>query len=345
MAELGQARRQRLVISIVVGLVIVGLLVVILDWREVRKVVGETDWRLVPVALLFTAISYTCLSLNFATASRNFGIPMRWRDLSAVGFVSTNLNFLLSSAGTAGFSVRFLLMRDQGVVSRDIVAASLFDGYLSSLGHLALLSIGLAYLVAKHPLSPGATVAAGIAAVLLVALLFAATAVVFVRPLRTAVLRTLGKVGRRLRRRDLTTTFDDFDATMSRGVSVVRTRPLLLVLMVGLVAADWTASVGALWFCFDALGDPISLGVLLTGFALGITAGLLSMVPGGLGVQEASMAGMYALLGVPLQKAVLASILFRVVYYLVPYLVSLGFYGWLLRKVARPEMKGRISEE
>jgi uncharacterized protein (TIRG00374 family) len=334
-AEHTKPHRRRLVISIVVSLALIGLLVVLLDWRQVHKILGEADWKLAPLALLFTAISYACLSVNFATASRIFGIRMRRRDLSAIGFVSINLNYLLSSGGAAGYSVRFLLMREQGAALRDIVAASLFDTYLGSLGLLALLAIGLSYLLAKHPLSPGATVAVAIAAVLLVALFVAATAVVFVRSLRTGILRVLGKLVRRLARRDLTAPLDEFDATMSRGVSVVRDRPLLLALMIALVVADWAASTAALWFCFDALGDPISLGVLVTGFALGVTAGVLSMVPGGLGVQEGSMAGVYALLGAPLHKAVLASILFRVVYYLIPYLVSLGFYWWLLRRVAR----------
>ena len=36
--------------------------------------------------------------------------------------------------------------------------------------------------------------------------------------------------------------------------------------------------------------------------------------------------------------AVLASILFRVVYYLIPYLVSLGFYWRLLRQVGHAEI-------
>jgi len=49
------------------------------------------------------------------------------------------------------------------------------------------------------------------------------------------------------------------------------------------------------------------------------------------------MAGIYALLGVPLQQAVLAAILFRVVYYLIPYVVSLGFYWHLLRRVSRDQ--------
>jgi uncharacterized protein (TIRG00374 family) len=115
----------------------------------------------------------------------------------------------------------------------------------------------------------------------------------------------------------------------------MRAHRSLLLVLVGLTVADRTCSVAALWFCFDALGDPISLGVLLTGFSMGVTAGVLSMVPGGLGVQEGSMASVYALLGVSLQQAALAAILFRVVYYLIPYLASLGLYWRLLRQVGR----------
>jgi uncharacterized protein (TIRG00374 family) len=73
-------------------------------------------------------------------------------------------------------------------------------------------------------------------------------------------------------------------------------------------------------------------GTLITGFSLGITAGFVSMVPGGLGVQEGSLAGIYALFGIPIGTAVLAAILFRIVYYFVPFLVSLGFYRRLLRE-------------
>jgi uncharacterized protein (TIRG00374 family) len=327
--------RSRLAVGLVVAMALVGLLLVVLDWQKVQRILGETDWKLVPAALLFTAISYACLSFVFATANRIFGIRMSWRDLSAIGFVSTTLNYLISAGGAAGYSVRFLLMRGRGAATRDIVAASVFNSYLEILGMLVMLPIGLGHLFLKHTLHQPATVAVGVAAILLVALFLAATGVIFARSLRTRVLSGLAKVLRWLTRRDLSGALQDLGATMSRGVHAVQAQPWSLVLMIALVAVDWAASVAALWFCFDALGDPISPGVLLTGFSLGVTAGALSMVPGGLGVQEGSMAGLYALLGVPLEKAVLASILFRLVYYLVPFLVSLVFYWRLLRQQGR----------
>ena len=82
-----------------------------------------------------------------------------------------------------------------------------------------------------------------------------------------------------------------------------------------LVLPDRIARVAVAWVCFQALGGDAGLGVITTGFAVGVAVGVMSMVPGGLGVQEGSMAGTYHLLGVPLEEAVLAAMLFRAVYY------------------------------
>ena len=52
---------------------------------------------------------------------------------------------------------------------------------------------------------------------------------------------------------------------------------------------------------------------------------MVSMIPGGLGIVEGSMAGIFYLFGVPLEQATLASVLFRVIYYLVPFALSALF--------------------
>ena len=44
------------------------------------------------------------------------------------------------------------------------------------------------------------------------------------------------------------------------------------------------------------------------------------------------MAGAYHLLGVPFEQAVLVSFLFRLVYYMIPFGVSLLFYRSVLRE-------------
>jgi hypothetical protein len=47
---------------------------------------------------------------------------------------------------------------------------------------------------------------------------------------------------------------------------------------------------------------------------------------------------MYALFGVPFTQAVLASVLFRVVYDFIPFVVSLGFYRRVMRGPGQASM-------
>jgi uncharacterized protein (TIRG00374 family) len=98
-------------------------------------------------------------------------------------------------------------------------------------------------------------------------------------------------------------------------------------LLLALLIADWLFTVATLFFAFRAFGLSVSPGVVLTGFFVGLSAGSLSMIPGGVGVQDASMAGVYVLLGVALEPALLATILFRACYYFIPFLAALLGYG------------------
>jgi uncharacterized protein (TIRG00374 family) len=127
------------------------------------------------------------------------------------------------------------------------------------------------------------------------------------------------------------------DETLTRGVQAVRRTPSQLAWVMSLTWLDWLASVIVLSFCLDAFGPAVPFGVVVTGFVLGIMAGLMSMIPGGLGVQEGSMTGVFALLGVPFGQAFLAAILFRAVFFFLPYVISLGFSRWLLRPGQLPD--------
>jgi len=55
----------------------------------------------------------------------------------------------------------------------------------------------------------------------------------------------------------------------------------------------------------------VHIGILITGFNFGITLTVISFIPGDLGVQEASIAGILAIFGVPFTQGVLGAMLFR----------------------------------
>jgi uncharacterized protein (TIRG00374 family) len=237
----------------------------------------------------------------------------------------------VASGGVAGYSLRFLLIKKRGLPIKGVVVASLFHSTLNNLFLFALVPIGLVFLLLDYPLPKGEVINIGFAAGLLFVLVVLVILVVFSDALRARVLGTASRVWRSITHREVERQLEDFNSTLAQGVGSIKVHPLALFLPLILVVSDWASMVTVLGFCFDALGDPIGPGVLLIGFAVGIAVGLLSMVPGGLGVQEGSMAAVYALLGVPFGQAVLAAILFRTVYYVIPFLVSLSFYWRLMR--------------
>jgi len=314
-----------------------GLIFIALDLGQIRTVLATASARPIPFALAATLVSYLCISFSFAQVGKLLGVNMKTRDLTQVGFVSTVLNHVVSSGGAAGYSVRYSLMNRHGVSMREVLAVSFLHFYLTAPAMIGMLPVGLLYLSRHAALKSGtAALLAALAGVVFLAAVLA-TMILFSTRLRQGLITTLVRFIRRLAKRDVAPSLLRFDETLTQGVQAMRRQPALMIVIQFLVLTDWIASVVALWFCFQSLGVTLLPGQVITGFVIGIVAGVASMIPGGLGVQEGSMAGIFALLGVGIDRAVLASILFRVLYFFVPYLVSLLFYWGLLRQAVAPE--------
>lgn len=325
------APKRLAVALILLILLLAGAVLVAFDWTEFAAVLERAEWRPLLGAVAITAVSYTCISLAFAVVARLLGIQMRYRDLSEIGFVSIVLNHILTTGGVAGYSVRYILMRRHRVALKDVAAASILHFYLSGLDMIIMLPVAFLYLLVHATLPRGVIAVVGLMTVLMAAVAIIATALIFLERWRSQVVRLLTRLGRKMLRRDLSETLQRFDATLTRGVEAMRRHPSTIALVLTLTWIDWVGSVLVVWLCFYAVGEPIGLGVTLAGYVIGVMAGLLSMVPGGLGVQEGSMVGVFVLLGAPFRQALLVSILFRGLFFLLPYAASLVLYGRLLR--------------
>jgi hypothetical protein len=322
----------RIASAVIIAITMVGVILVAADWQKMRQVLAEADWRYLPIVLVFTFLSYAFYSYGFAVVAQMLDIPMRKRELAEICFISTVVNHVLTAGGLVGYSLRYLLMNMYKVSFKDVLSSSIFHVYLTSLDMLTILPLSFIYLLFNAPVPQGAAVALGLMTVAFLGVLFLTTGFVLIPDIRQPIIRLLAYLGTKILRRDYKPWFLQLDETMIRGGRAIRNRPILLAWIMTLTLADFICSITAMGFIFTALGTPVTPGVLVTGYVIGIMAGLLSMVPGGFGIQEASMAGIYALLGVPFEVAVLAAILFRVLYYLVPYFCILPFYNRLLHQ-------------
>ena len=138
--------------------------------------------------------------------------------------------------------------------------------------------------------------------------------------------------------RDASRFVDSFNNTANEGLYSLRHSSSTILVILGLVLVDWFGTLTALYVCFRIIGLSVGPGVLILGYLTGRTAGAISFTPGGAGVQEASMAGIYSLLGEPFSSVLIAAVLFRLVYYFIPFGISLAFYRNLVH-VAIKELK------
>ncbi len=329
-------RRRNAALQVAVLIVLLGVLVaaVAADWANARRVLRAADWRLLAPALVVTAFSYLCSSAAYAQAFRAFGVASRTPRLLLAGFVSMAVNNLITLGNVVGYSVGAILLRDRDTGLRDIAAASAFNSYLYFAVGTTCLPLSLLYVIAGRRLPPRAEAGLVLVVALGCTLAVIVNLAVFLPRVRSALLGFLGRVFRRLTRRHVESGLAAFDGSLTRGLALLRTRPVRLVGLLAAIIGDWLFCTAAVWFCFAALGIRLHPGVLLSGFFIGIAAGALSMLPGGVGVQDGSMAGVYALLGVPFGPALLAAVLFRVTYYLMPFAFGLAVYGRLLRTTA-----------
>ncbi len=322
----------RLATILILAITLVGVILVASDWQDMRKVLAEANWRYLPVILGLTFFSYAFYSYGYAVVSQMLQIRMRKRELAEVCFISTVVNHVLTTGGVVGYSLRYLLMSMYKVSFKDVISSSIFHVYLTSLDMLTFLPLSFIYLMLNATVPRGAAIALGLMTLIFTLVLILTTALVLVPSIRQPIINLLARLAIKILRRDYKPWLTQLDESLTLGGQAIRTRPLLLVWVMVLTLADFVCSIAAMGFIFKALGTSVTPGVLVTGYVIGIMAGLLSMVPGGFGIQEASMAGIYALLGVPVEVAILAAILFRFLYYIVPYFCILPFYNRLLHQ-------------
>jgi uncharacterized protein (TIRG00374 family) len=322
----------RLVTVITILVTLLGVIVIASDWQDMRQVLVQADWRYLPAALLFTFLSYACYSYAYAFVCELLDIQMRKRDLAQVCFISVVVNHVVTTGNILGYSLRYLLMKMYNVSFKDFLTSSFLHYYLTSLDMLIFLPLTFIYLLSHAVVPKVVVIALGLMTLLFTLILILTTILVLFPSRRQPIISILARLSLKILHRDIHNWLTQLDETLTRGTHAIRQRPKLLAWIMLLTLVDFICSITAMGFVFEALGPAVSPPALVTGYVIGIMAGVVSMVPGGYGVQEGSMAGIYALLGVQFEQAVLAAILFRILYYLVPYLLILLIYSNLLRR-------------
>jgi len=267
------------------------------DLAQFRAHLQEISPLSIAAALLFTAGSYTMLSLYDYLALRSVGHPLPWPRVALTSFVAFGIGHSVGFSSISGGSIRY----------RDYSAAGIPAWQLA--GAVALVSFTFVF---------------GVGTMLGFSLLLKTDAAARVLHLQPWQIRGLGVIVLALiAGYALLTGIRKMPLRIGkRSIKL----PTLGIALAQIAVSSADVSLAAATY-YALLPDNAAIDYLsfIGVYVLAIYAGTLSNVPGGLGVFESVMVLLLPTL--PLEAVLGSAVLYRAVYYLLPLMLALGVLG------------------
>lgn len=261
-------------------------------YEDLVTVIENTSWPDIGLAILFTALSFAALSVYDRQALAWVGRRAPLGQVALTSFCAYAVGNIAGFGPLTGGTIRYRFYSPLGVSPEDIAR---IIGYVTAAFGFGLLFVtGLGLSAADASLAhlvglPEVTVR--IAAIAILALVGAAIIAAAVGPAQIVVL----------------------------GHRIAVPSPGALGLQLAATVADLIASALVLWVLLPA--GPVNFATLLSVYAVAVGLGILSHVPGGVGVFETVILGALGT-RLPLDGLVGALLLYRVIYYVLPLAVA-----------------------
>jgi uncharacterized protein (TIRG00374 family) len=323
------ARLRRGLLLTGIGLVLVyAWMLVVTDEAGLVRTLEKADLRLLPLPLLATLLSYVTMSLSYEGIAQAAGCRVSSLDMLRITFVANTANYVLPTGGLSGFALRLVMLNKKGVPGGRAVLVSFTQTVLTNVMLMVFVVYGLVHLILSGRLTTAAIVALSVLVTALTLFLGGCMLMVYRRRLRARLLskasdlslRVLERLGRR---EALETRVSRFFLHLEEGMEFFADRPRAMVAPLFWIFLDWLFTVAVLYTACLAVGAQVTYGEAAIAFSVGIVVAIASFVPGGVGVLEVALAGMFATVGVPTEQSVLAIFVFRVCFYVIPVLLSL----------------------
>src|SRR5579862_3421506 len=269
-----------------------------INLRELVRALRATDWSTLISAGCFVAAGYLTLTFYDLFALRTIGrtdVPYRIAALG--GFTSYAVGHNVGASVFSGGAVRYRIYSTWGLSVIEVTKICFVAGLTFWLGNVTVLGLGILY-------APGAAQAMdhlplwcnSVLALVLLGMLGAYVAWVWIKP------RVIGR--------------DGWQVTLPGG-------PLTLVqIAIGIVDLGCCAAA-----MYMLVPDEPNLGFVTVAviFVAATLLGFASHAPGGLGVFDATM--MVALWQFDKEDLLAGLLLFRLLYYIIPFVISLVILG------------------
>jgi len=268
-----------------------------IDMEELKAAFGAASQRQMSLAILFTAVSYTLLTGYDYVALKQLKERISYRITAFASFTSYAVSFTLGFPLVTAGTVRYWVYSPHGVKAAKIASLTVIAGITFWLGMSAVLSWSLV----RH-----------------------ADQISFLANTRVSIAQLVGVLGFAALAAYFVWVAVMHPAVTVRGWRLELPGPRLSLVQMLIGAGDVCAAAGVLFVLLPG-GHGLSFETFLAVYVVACMLGIASHAPGGLGVFEATI--LIALAHLPTSGVLGALLLFRLLYYLAPFVLALAMLG------------------
>ena len=268
-----------------------------LSWAEMRAAIGATSNQQIFLACLLAAVSYLALTGYDALAVRHLQVRMPYRTTAFGSFASYAISFTLGFPLITGGTVRYWIYSRAGLSAGKVASLTVIAGFTFWIGMASVVAVSLIF--ASEALSNLDRLASWMNRGLGIGII-------------VAILAYLIWVSRGHRRVAL------------QGYKLQLPGALVTLGQIALGVVDLCAAAGVLFVLLPS-GQGLDFVAFLGLYVFACMLGIASHAPGGIGVFEATM--LRFLPGASGESVLAALLLFRVIYYVAPFVLALALLG------------------
>ncbi len=319
------------------GLISVSLVafLVVNSWESFIKIWGEVEIKYLVLSSVSAVFIYVSMGLALWEVLRVMGRKINIFAAIGIALVSTTVNYLVSSLGVSGFALRAHLLDRRKVPFGMSVTASIVITVLLYFVLALIILFGSLLLFLKTHATKWQITQSLALIVFMAAICGGITLFLFNNELRVKwvrkAFRAINRIGYTLFSALIPkSVFDNFNVQLEKGIHAIHKKRKSLPRAIAYISLDWLFTMLVLYFAFKAVGVSISPAALVSGFAVGMVTTLIPILPGGLGAMELAMTAVYSQFGIEWETALMACLIYRVLYYIVPGILSIPVY-WALQ--------------
>ncbi|MFN4088854.1 MAG: lysylphosphatidylglycerol synthase domain-containing protein [Alphaproteobacteria bacterium] len=264
-----------------------------LSWDELMRQFAQIPLTHIALSLLFTALAYLILTIYDTTAFAYIGRHVSYVRVAFVSFLSYAFSHSLGFGGVTGGAVRYRFYTAWGVRAIDVAKVVVFGGAAYFLGAFAVAGVLVLVRVEEFRLVTGLPA--------WVVMLFGLACV-----LAGCVYVAWSALGR--------------PSIPLGGMLLAPPKLWIPGAQLGVACLEWSFASAALYWLL-----PAEVGIdywhFIGIFVIAYLSGMISHVPGGLGVFE-TVVLLLLPKGVPPEAVIAAIITYRAVYFVLPLLIA-----------------------